>query len=193
MRVMLTERLRLEPVSALNADQLWQILQAADLRAFQDLPGLRLTAFVESVSRRPLHLGSGQHGRYEWLVVLRESGENAGWISLRIPEREPGAAEVGYTLLAEFRGRGYATEAVSALIEEAFAAVHLQRLCAYCVPQNFASIAVLERLGFTRDMILPRGATVGGQPVDVIAHVLEAREWREGPNRTLMSAEAKKK
>ena len=190
---MLTERLRLEPVSALNADQLWQILQAADLRAFQDLPGLRLTAFVESVSRRPLHLGSGQHGRYEWLVVARDSGKNAGWISLRIPEREPGAGEVGYTLLSEFRGRGYATEAVSALLDEAFAIAHLQRVCAYCVPQNLASIAVLERLGFTRDITLPRGATVGGQPVDVLSHVLEARDWRDRPYRTLTSAEGKKK
>ena len=193
MRVMLTERLRLEPVSALNADQLWQILQAADLRAYQDLPGLRLAAFVESVSRRPLHLGSGQHGRYEWLVVLRESGENAGWVSLRIPEREPGAGEVGYTLLAEFRGRGYATEAVSALLDEAFTIARLQRVCAYCVPQNLASIAVLERLGFTRDITLPRGATVGGQPVDVLSHVLEARDWRDRPYRTLTSAEGKKK
>ena len=193
MRVMLTERLRLEPVSALNADQLWQILQAADLRAFQDLPGLRLTAFVESVSRRPLHLGSGQHGRYEWLVVARDSGKNAGWISLRIPEREPGAGEVGYSLLSEFRGRGFATEAVSALLDEAFAIAHLQRVCAYCVPQNLASIAVLERLGFTRDITLPRGATVGGQPVDVISHVLEARDWRDRPYRTLTSAEGKKK
>ena len=193
MRVMLTERLRLEPVTALNADQLWQILQAADPRAYQDLPRLRLTAFVESVSRRPLHLGSGQHGRYEWLVVLRDSGENAGWVSLRIPEREPGAGEVGYTLLAEFRGRGYATEAVSALLDEAFTIARLQRVCAYCVPQNSASIAVLERLGFTRDITLPRGATVGGQPVDVVSYVLEARDWRERPNRTLTSAEGKKK
>ena len=193
MRVMLTERLRLEPVSALNADQLWQILQAADLRSYQDLPGLRLTAFVESVARRPLHLGSGQHGRYEWLVVVRESGENAGWISLRIPEREPGAGEVGYTLLSEFRGRGYATEAVSALLDEAFAVAHLQRVCAYCVPQNLASIAVLERLGFTRDITLPRGATVGGHPVDVTSHVLESRDWRDRSYRTLTSAEGKKK
>ena len=193
MRVMLTKRLRLEPVSALNADRLWQILQAADLRAYQDLPGLRLTAFVESVARRPLHLGSGQHGRYEWLVVESESGKNTGWISLRIPERETGAGEVGYTLLAEFRGRDYATEAVSALLDEAFGIARLQRVCAYCVPQNRASIAVLERLGFTRDTLLPRGATVGGEPVDVIAHVLEARDWRDRPYRTLTSTDGKKK
>ena len=193
MRNLVTARLRLEPVTALNADVLWHLLQAAELREFQDLPDMRLPSFIESVGRRPLHLASGQHGRYEWLLYPNEGRECAGWISLRIPEREPGGAEVGYSILARFRRLGYATEAVSALLDEGFAHVRLQRICAYCVPENLASVALLERLGFTRDITLPRGATVRGEPVDIVSYYLESCDWRTGLRRTLTSTDANEK
>jgi RimJ/RimL family protein N-acetyltransferase len=36
---------------------------------------------------------------------------------------------------------------------------------------------VLARAGFEEDGVLPHGATVGGQPVDVLGYVLERAAW----------------
>ena len=64
-----------------------------------------------------------------------------------------------------------------ALIEEGFQQADLQRIRAYCLPENQSSRAVLKRSGFETEATLPRGATVQGRPVDVMAHALEREDW----------------
>ncbi|NJP06765.1 MAG: GNAT family N-acetyltransferase [Chloroflexaceae bacterium] len=59
-----------------------------------------------------------------------------------------GTAELGYTVQPAYRGQGYATEAGRALIAWAFAQPGLQRIRAEALPDNAASIRVLEKLGF---------------------------------------------
>lgn len=59
-----------------------------------------------------------------------------------------GAAEIGYSLLPEFRGKGYASEAVSALLEWSFSRPELDRVVAETSPELAPSIRLLERAGF---------------------------------------------
>lgn len=182
MRTITTERLRLEPVTTENARVLWDVLQLPGLRDFQDLPDVDLAQFRRNVSGRPRSLEIGVWGRFEWLIYLEGIEEPVGWASLRVGERTTFAAEVGYSVVLAYRGRGIATEAVDALVEEAFARLHMRRVRAYCVPENLASRAVLEHAGFEDDGVLPHGATVQGQPVDVLGFVLERSTW-EGRRR----------
>jgi RimJ/RimL family protein N-acetyltransferase len=186
MRVLSTERLRLVPVTPANAGVLWGVLQAPDLREYQDLPDLSLEQFVAAVSERPPVLNPGTAGRFEWLVYRSGGDEPIGWISLRIAERTRSTAEVGYSIVRDYRGRGFATEAVAALIEEGFQSAGLQRIRAYCVPDNLSSRHVLRNNWFEDDGVLPHGATLAGQPVDVIAFTLERVRWeaKTTPNRT---------
>jgi RimJ/RimL family protein N-acetyltransferase len=177
VRSVTTERLRLEPVTPDNAAVLWSILQLPGLRDFQDLPEVDLTQFRRNVASRPRMLEAGTWGRFEWLIYLNGVQDPAGWASLRIGERTTFAAEVGYSVVREYRGRGIATEAVQGLVDDAFARLRLRRVRAYCVPENLASRAVLERAGFEDDGVLPHGATVQGQPVDVVGYVLERSRW----------------
>jgi RimJ/RimL family protein N-acetyltransferase len=186
MRTIFTERLRLEPVTPANAGVLWEVLQEPDLRNFQDLPDLDLAQFSRSVSARPTRLQAGVAGRFEWLVYFDRSAdaEPLGWVSLRITERTYSTAEVGYSVVSAYRGRGIATEAVGGLVEEGFVSAGLRRIRAYCVPENASSRAVLLRSGFQDDGMLPHGATVQGKPVDVIVFSLERERWSHlRPNR----------
>ncbi len=177
MRTIITERLRLVPVTARTADVLWQVLQQPDLRTYQDLPDVDIAQFRRIVAARPQALEPGAWGRFEWLVYLEGIVDAVGWASLRISERSSTVAEVGYSVIREYRGRGIATEAVRGLVDEAFSQLYLRKARAYCVPGNVASRAVLERAGFLDDGILPHGATVQGKPVDVLGFVLERSRW----------------
>jgi RimJ/RimL family protein N-acetyltransferase len=181
MRTLKTSRLRLDPVTPANAEVLWRVLQAPNLREYQDLPDLSLEQFVAAVCERPQELQPGATGRFEWLVYRDGGGEAVGWISLRIAERTRSTGEIGYSIVRDFRGRGIATEAVAALIEEGFESAGLQRIRAYCVPDNLSSRRVLRNNRFEDDGILPHGATLAGQPVDVIAYTLERARWETGP------------
>ncbi len=176
------------PVTVENARALWTILQQPDLRTYQDLPSVSAPVFTEMVGRRPKHLHAGATGRFEWLIYPSHTRRPAGWISLRIAERDPASGEIGYSVVRDHRGRGVATEAVRAVIEAGFEDAGLGRLNAYCVPENAASRRVLERAGFTYEGVLPHGATVGGTPVDVLMHRLEREAWLQSGNSIVMPA-----
>ncbi|MEO9170012.1 MAG: GNAT family N-acetyltransferase [Candidatus Baltobacteraceae bacterium] len=177
MRKITTERLRLVPVARENAGVVWKLYQQADLRTYQDLPDVEVAQFIRTVAARPSELAPGVYGRFEWLIYLEGVSEPAGFASLRIGERSAASAEVGYSVVSAYRNRGIASEAIGALIAEAFAVLHLRRVRAYCVPENSASRVVLHRVGFESDGVLPHGATVQGQAVDVLGFVLERARW----------------
>ena len=95
----------------------------------------------------------------QWLVralALREPGRPMiGHAGFHGPPginalRAADAVEVGYTVLPDFRGRGYATEAAGALIEWAHAAHGIRRFIASVAPGNVASLALVGRLGFVQ-------------------------------------------
>jgi len=186
MRTIVTERLRLEPVTPKTAPVLWRVLQAQDLRTYQDLPEIDEAHFVRTVASRPQQFDPGVAGRFEWIVYLEGVADAVGWVSIRVGERAGVNGEIGYSVVREYRNRGIATEAVRALIDEAFSRAQLRRVRAYCVPENQASRAVLERAGLTDDGVLPHGATVRGTPVDVLSFVLDRIHWEEarGAGRT---------
>jgi [ribosomal protein S5]-alanine N-acetyltransferase len=183
MRRIRTARLRLVPVTSTNAVLLWQVLQEPDLRVYQDLPDVDRAQFVRVVGSRPTRLIPGAAGRFEWLLHYGSdgNGEPLGWISLRISESNRSVAEIGYSVVRAHRGKGIATEAVAAVIEEGFRRAQLREIRAYCLPENLSSRAVLRRNGFEDERTLARGATVAGKPVDVIAHSLLRECWEAAP------------
>lgn len=182
MRTLRTARLRLVPVTSTNAELLWQVLQEPDLRDYQDLPDLDRTQFLRVVGARPKRFVAGTAGRFEWLLHYDGDDEPLGWVSMRISESNRTTGEIGYSVVRAHRGKGIATEAVAALIDEGFSRARLQEIRAYCLPENTFSRAVLQRNGFDDRGTLARGATVQGRPVDVIAHALERERWSAKPS-----------
>jgi ribosomal-protein-alanine N-acetyltransferase len=83
-----------------------------------------------------------------WYVVRREDQLLVGSVGLKGRPRD-GTAELGYTLVAEAQGRGYATEAARALVDWAFAHADVRRVCAQTFPHHVPSLRVMERLGFS--------------------------------------------
>lgn len=84
-------------------------------------------------------------------VEVRSTSEVIGYCGLtRFPDID-GATEIeiGYRLIREFWGYGYATEAASAVRDYAFSELVLPRLVALIQPVNRRSIAVARKLGMT--------------------------------------------
>jgi RimJ/RimL family protein N-acetyltransferase len=90
----------------------------------------------------------------ELVIADPAVGEPLGLISLRVAERDPGLAAIGYWLRAEARGRGAATAAVQLVARWAFTELGVQRLELTSAPENVASHRVAERAGFTREGVL---------------------------------------
>ncbi|HEV8021183.1 MAG TPA: GNAT family protein [Candidatus Lustribacter sp.] len=179
MKPLYTRRLTLLPVDARNARDLWRVLNAPDLRKYQDIPRIPAEDFERQVRSRPRALDGRSTGRFEWLLqTVTDPVRAVGWISLRVNDRSPHIGEIGYSLIEEARGFGFATEALSAAIEEAFMAGELEEMQACCVPENLPSRGVLNRTGFSEERTIRGGAVIRGRHVDVVLYRLTRAEWR---------------
>ena len=85
-----------------------------------------------------------------WYIALAEAGRKTliGATGAIGPPSDDGVIEIGYSLLEQFHGRGYATEALGAFLDEAWRHSVLRRVIADTFPDLTASIRVLEKNGF---------------------------------------------
>ena len=84
-----------------------------------------------------------------WCISNKSTGDFLG-LTLLLYTDDRTEVEFGYRLLPKFWGRGYATEAGRAVVNHAFGDLGLTALCAIIHPNNTASGAVAEKLGFLR-------------------------------------------
>jgi RimJ/RimL family protein N-acetyltransferase len=100
-----------------------------------------------------------------YVIEDTTDGSLLGGITIHHFDPTRQAVEVGYWLFVHARGRGVATQAVGAVVREAFAA-GLWRVEAHVRVGNDVSERVLERAGFTREGVKRRFLRHGGQRVD---------------------------
>jgi RimJ/RimL family protein N-acetyltransferase len=88
-------------------------------------------------------------GWVQFSVEARDTGSLVGDVGLSPDDDEPGVIKIGYTMDPAFQGRGYATEAVKALIAYAFDTLGADLVRAYASAENLPSIRVAEKAGLT--------------------------------------------
>jgi len=88
-----------------------------------------------------------------------------------------GQYEIGYLLLPEEAGRGYATEAARALTSAAFAELGAHRVFGRIDARNEASAAVLRRIGMRQEAHLRENAWVKGEWTDEAVFAITVDEW----------------
>ena len=80
-------------------------------------------------------------------IERRQDGALVGCIGVE-PDATTREAEFGYWIGRPYWGAGYATEALSALVDHVFATADVDRVRAAAMPDNRASIRVQEKVGF---------------------------------------------
>jgi len=83
-----------------------------------------------------------------WKMVLKETGEQAGVICVYYFKPEHKRAEIGYWLLPAYWGKGYALEAMQAVVNYWKKEKGLHRLEAFVEEGNIASSKLLEKCGY---------------------------------------------
>jgi [ribosomal protein S5]-alanine N-acetyltransferase len=104
--------------------------------------------------RRLKRYAEDQRGDLAYAFLIFRSNDNAMVGGLTLANIRRGVAQagsIGYWLGAPFVRKGYMTAAVRALIPYGFTTLRLHRLEAACIPDNTASIRLLERTAFKRE------------------------------------------
>jgi RimJ/RimL family protein N-acetyltransferase len=93
-----------------------------------------------------------KHGYTLWAAELKETGELMGFIGLNYTDWESHftpAVEVGWRLGSHYWGKGYATEALNALLNWAKKNISRQYIIAFAPTQHVASQRVMEKCGMS--------------------------------------------
>ena len=100
------------------------------------------------------------------------------WAQTEVADRARGTqGELGWVLHPDHTGRGYATEAVRALLDIAFDDLELRRVTAACFAANEASWRLMERVGMRRETY------------NVRESLHRSGEWRDGMVYALLADE----
>jgi ribosomal-protein-alanine N-acetyltransferase len=129
-----------------HARRLFEGMRDPEVHRFVPHEPPRSVADVEAVFRR--FLAGPQSRWYNWIVVLKASGEAIG--SVQITKRPDGVALLGYWLLRPWWRRGFAKEACAAVLDWLRADPEARTAAAEIDTRNAASIALVESLGFRR-------------------------------------------
>lgn len=128
-------------------------------------PGALLPAFPMFLA--DLGVGGGDELPDSRILVERATGTAVGTLGTKGGPDEAGRVEIGYGLIPEARGRGYATEAGRVFLTHLLARPDVLRVTAHTARGNRASERVLEKLGFTR---MGESWSVTDGPLTVWAH-----------------------
>lgn len=112
-------------------------------------------------------------------VERREDGVLIGEVLLKLASSAAEQAETGYIFNPDFAGKGYATEAMRALLDLGFSTLKFHRIFARLDALNKASVGVVERLGMRREAHLIENDRFNDVWGDEYVYALLKREWQE--------------
>ncbi len=164
--VLETARLTLRAVRISDFDAFYAIL-SSERAIYMDGPFDREEAWMEFAQCAG---GWLLRGAGYFTILSRQTGDILGFVGMGM-EFGDQEHELGFFLVAEAEGKGYATEAAEAVRDFALGHQEIPSLVSYVDPPNTASSAVAERLGATRDT---ESEALFEEPVYVWRHKLEA-------------------
>jgi RimJ/RimL family protein N-acetyltransferase len=173
-----TERLDLRPLADPDIDELLTYRGRADVCRYLPFEPMTREVLRDRLDTDLSRSGITAEGESLTLGVrVRETGRLVGDVVLFFRSREHAGGEIGYVFHPDAGGRGYASEACSALLALAFDQLGLHRVIARLDRRNEASARLAARLGMRREAHFVRHEMVKGEWVDSLVYAMLAEEW----------------
>jgi RimJ/RimL family protein N-acetyltransferase len=172
-----TPRLHLRWLAEGDAAAQFAIFSDPEVMRFINDPWTRMAQAEEAIAE--VLAGYADGSRLTFGVVLRETGQFIGNVNLHRFFDMNRRCEIGYALSSAWQGRGYATEALAALLDYAFRTLDQNRIEADIDPRNTASARILARLGFREEGRMRERWIVRGEKQDSAFYGLLKRDWDE--------------
>lgn len=162
-----TTRLHLRQMKASDSTDLFQVWSDPEVARFMNISPFSDEKQALEMIQLLANLAEEKQA-IRFSIIEKESGRIMGSCGYNYLDDEQARAEIGYDLAKAYWGRGYATEAVSALLTHGFSSLQLNRIEAKVNPLNVSSIKLLEKLDFTREGTLRgyerAGIVAGAEP-----------------------------
>ena len=150
-----TERLRIRPMSAADVPALTEWMPDPSIYTYwgkgpsKGEKNPQLLFEKEAKPTKSLHMG----------IALKDADQVIGDIWVYLIENDR-MASVAVRLSSNYQGKGYGTEALSAMTKFCFENTELKRLWTEVDTRNIASQKMLEKCGYTREGLIRQGKMV---------------------------------
>ncbi len=172
-----TERLVLRGFDPSDSDFVFKHFSDPDVcRYLYDCEPFEAIEEAEQLIRG--YTNPAQNSRCRWAIVWKETGQIAGTCGFHKWDHDNKTVELGYDLAKAFWGKGIVVEAVSAVLDYAFANWDINRIQAFIAIHNSQSARVAEKLGFTREGVIRDQLLFQGQYYDHYCYSLLKREYK---------------
>ena len=146
-----TERLILIPFTLKMCEELMEnnftSLEDLDFKTSNSWPD---DDFIETLPKLINNLKKvfSPTGFENWMIIKKDSKEVIGDVGFKGFSSISQSCDIGYGIAVEHRKKGYASEALKAMIEWAFSDDGIEEVTASCLITNLNSKKLLERLTF---------------------------------------------
>ncbi|HEY4429464.1 MAG TPA: GNAT family N-acetyltransferase [Paenibacillus sp.] len=161
-----TERLLLRKMKVSDSSSLFEVWSDSEVTKFMNIDCFTDESQVKDMIKLLDEL-SLDNKAIRFSIIEMESNKIIGSCGYNSLDFENEKAEIGYDIAREFWGRGYASEAISALLDYAFLSLKLNRIEAKVEPENVNSVKVLQKLNFTFEGTLRQSERVIEKFIDL--------------------------
>lgn len=148
--ILSSERLYVRPYT-LNDEELFFMLNG-DAEIMRYIRPVKTREQSNLFLKENIRFYQDHPGLGRWALLKKDTDEFVGTFSL-LPLEHTNDIHIGYALLKEHWGKGYAAEIVGAGTQYAFEILKLSTIVAVTYEENVPSQKVLEKNGFVRDGI----------------------------------------
>jgi RimJ/RimL family protein N-acetyltransferase len=174
-----TERLVLRPYEAADAEAFVDAWASEEWTRMLLSRPMNRAEVAEMVRRRT----TSQDPAFVSLVLQTHDGVVVGDSLLHLQGTGLSEGEIGWTLIPQHAGKGYATEAANAVLELGFEHYGLRRIVANLDARNDRSAALCERLGMRREVHRVGDFWSKGRWTSSYEYALLRDEWRAARGR----------
>jgi ribosomal-protein-alanine N-acetyltransferase len=171
---LLTSRLRLRQFRGDDTDAMHECFADPEAMRFWNSPVHTKRIETERAVRRYIDCTPSYY-RF-WAVADAGTDRCLGLVSYHDGHIRNKRAAIGYVINPARQRQGVATEAVSAMLDHCFGELGLHRAQAFIQPDNGASRALAEKLGFRCEGLLRENLRVGNSWRDEMLYALPATE-----------------
>ncbi|MFC2139985.1 GNAT family N-acetyltransferase [Bacteroidota bacterium] len=171
-----SERLILEPLSKEDAQAMLNYRSLPEVYKYQGWQPEN----VDDAEKFILKHNTMESGGWMQLAIrLREDGKLIGDCGMHFIDDEFKQIEIGFSLSPVFQGKGYATEAVSCLLDYIFTTLRSHRVYGSCDPDNLSSIKLMTRIGMRKEAHLKESIWFKGRWADDVICAILDHEWQK--------------
>lgn len=175
-----TQRLVLRSFQSTDLDQVERYLMLPEVQrylAWKIRDRLECKQLLETMCRQVSLQRPGD--ALAMAMTLRKAREEVliGQVSLLWADATAAQGEIAVALSPEFRGQGYASEAIRAVVDLAFEEFRLHRVYCRTNARNIGAAALMKRLGFRLEAHFREHALYQGEWFDELHFAILDREW----------------